>query len=311
MLQLVPPTLALPHAVLKRQGRGNPSPSPLAGEGRDGGYKRVDFRIIVKQRDGWVDQANPDTKIEDPKFDGTVKRGSATCPCCGYTTPVARVREQLKERNGGARDARMICVANVTPRTEGRMYRLPRGADLPAIEMAAGELRQRIADQSAPMRLVPDDQISLNEIRRISVPIYGMTRWSDLFSPRQLLALTTLTRLVNEVGAKLKREHDLGFAAAIQTGLALAVGKESDLTNSLCSWKPDAECPVHMMARQAIPMLWDFTEAVATSESSGSWSSMVERTAYAMNSGIMPTEDTGQAIQCSAAEHALDRKSVV
>ena len=58
--------------------------------------KRVDFHIIVKQRGGWVNQANPKTKIENPKFDGTVKRGSATCPCCGYTTPVARVREQLK-----------------------------------------------------------------------------------------------------------------------------------------------------------------------------------------------------------------------
>ena len=28
------------------------------------------------------------------------KRGSATCPCCGYTTPVARVREQLRKRGG-------------------------------------------------------------------------------------------------------------------------------------------------------------------------------------------------------------------
>jgi len=60
-----------------------------------------------------------------------------------------------------------------------------------------------------------------------------------------------------------------------------------------------------MMARQAIPMLWDFAEAVATCESSGSWSSMVERTAYAISSGVMPVEDTGHAIQCSAAEHAL------
>ena len=52
---------------------------------------RVDFKIIVKQQDAWVKQADPKTKIENPKFDGTVKRGSATCPCCGYTTPVARV----------------------------------------------------------------------------------------------------------------------------------------------------------------------------------------------------------------------------
>ena len=72
--------------------------------------KRVDFQIIVKQRGGWVHQDDPKTKIEDPKFDGTVKRGSATCPCCGYTTPVARVRAQLKERRGGANDARLMCV---------------------------------------------------------------------------------------------------------------------------------------------------------------------------------------------------------
>src|SRR5580658_3371339 len=47
---------------------------------------RVDFQIIVKQNDRWVLQDNPQTKIESPSFDGTVKRGSGTCPCCGYTT---------------------------------------------------------------------------------------------------------------------------------------------------------------------------------------------------------------------------------
>jgi len=65
--------------------------------------KRVDFQIIVKQHDGWVDQANANTRVETPQFDGTVRRGSATCPCCGYTTPVARVREQFKTRRGGGK----------------------------------------------------------------------------------------------------------------------------------------------------------------------------------------------------------------
>ena len=58
--------------------------------------KRVDFRIIIKQANGWVTQDNHETKVEDPNFDGTMKRGSATCPCCGYTTPIARVKENLK-----------------------------------------------------------------------------------------------------------------------------------------------------------------------------------------------------------------------
>ena len=92
--------------------------------------KCVDFQIIVKQRDSWVDQANPKTKIEDPKFDGTVKRGSATCPCCGYTTPVARVREQLKARHGGANDARLYCVVTTRDDEQGRFYRLPTENDV-------------------------------------------------------------------------------------------------------------------------------------------------------------------------------------
>jgi hypothetical protein len=49
----------------------------------------VDFDILVKQRDGWVSQSDLKTPIASPSFEGTVKRGSATCPCCGYTTPVA------------------------------------------------------------------------------------------------------------------------------------------------------------------------------------------------------------------------------
>jgi adenine-specific DNA methylase len=267
--------------------------------------KRVDFQIIAKQRGCWVHQDDPKTKIEDPKFDGTVKRGSATCPCCGYTTPVARVRAQLKERHGGANDARMMCVAGLSPKSEGRAYRLPCAEDFTAIERARHELQKRIKAHSGRVSLVPDEPLDVRGIRHTWAMIYGFETQGDFYSTRQMLALTTLSRLVNQVGAALKREHDAGFAAAVQTGLAFAVSKESDLTNSLCSWKPDAECPVHMMARQAIPMLWDFTEAVATSESSGSWSSMVERTAYAMASAVMPSDQTGQTTQCSAAKHVL------
>jgi hypothetical protein len=42
--------------------------------------KRVDFRIIIKQSGGWVDQNDTKQKITNPNFSGTVARGSATCP---------------------------------------------------------------------------------------------------------------------------------------------------------------------------------------------------------------------------------------
>ncbi len=82
--------------------------------------KSVDFKIIVKQRGGWVNQDDAHERIANPKFDGTMKRGSATCPCCGYTTPVARVSEQLKFHRGGANNARLMCVVTTQANEQGR-----------------------------------------------------------------------------------------------------------------------------------------------------------------------------------------------
>src|SRR5690606_5899868 len=55
---------------------------------------------------------------------GTVQRGSATCPICNFTTPVASVRRQLSGRNGGAADARAVCVVTTRPNGKGRSYRI-------------------------------------------------------------------------------------------------------------------------------------------------------------------------------------------
>jgi adenine-specific DNA methylase len=105
--------------------------------------KRVDFEIIERRNGEWVSQTNPQSAIRNPQFDGTVRRGSATCPCCGYTTPVASVRRQLKERRGGATDARLFCVVTTKPSEQGRFYRLPTLNDLGVVQKAAEELERR------------------------------------------------------------------------------------------------------------------------------------------------------------------------
>ncbi|RZB29407.1 MAG: hypothetical protein AEth_01224 [Candidatus Argoarchaeum ethanivorans] len=92
--------------------------------------KRVDFEIIK------------DVRAQDVA-DGTVRRGSATCPCCGFTTPVKSVRQQLKARRGGAEDARLFCVVTTRLGQMGRFYRLPTERDLEAVQNAAEELERR------------------------------------------------------------------------------------------------------------------------------------------------------------------------
>ena len=153
--------------------------------------KRVDFEIIENATA--KDVAN-----------GTVQRGSATCPVCGYTTPVTSIRQQLKKRHGGTADARLFSVVTARTHEQGRHYRVPTDRDVDLAAAAAAELKRRKKTHNGPLSLVPDEQISLNEIRRISIPLYGMATWGDCFSPRQALALVTIRKWISQVSLDKK-----------------------------------------------------------------------------------------------------------
>ncbi len=155
---------------------------------------RIDFEIIEKQGNRWVSQANPQVEVENPQFDGTVRRGSATCPVCGYTTPVKSVRAQLKERKGGAADARLFCVVTTRPAEQGRFYRLPNERYLEAVRKAAEELERRKREHMGLLSLVPDEELDIRGIRHTWAMIYGLDYWGDYFTSRQALALSTLNR---------------------------------------------------------------------------------------------------------------------
>jgi len=233
---------------------------------------------------------------------GTVARGSATCPVCGHTTPLSAVKTQLKSRHGGSNDARLLCVVLVPSVGSGRLYRLPTSDDYTAVQRAASALTARLRESNGSESLIPDEPTKNYHVFVNRGPIYGMTSWSDYFTDREALGLSVVSSAIRSVP---QGTADTGLAKATRTLLALSLSKEADLTNALCGWKPDAECPVHLFARQAIPMVWDFAESVVTSESSGSWASMFERTAYAIDRMPSVLGSTGQATQASAVSHPL------
>ncbi|MEQ8850944.1 MAG: DUF1156 domain-containing protein [Phycisphaerales bacterium] len=303
--------------------------------------------------------------------DGTVARGHATCPVTGHVTPVESVREQLKRRRGGAYDARLFAVVTTltTKRytgrrdeknfqgwsEQGRFYRLPTKRDDEAFAAAIEELstQQSRVETNEPS-IVPDEIISLNELRRISVPIYGMERWGDLFSARQALALSTLARLVREVGERLKAgemppavsktcasvdgrgskgnrgmemfaespgvtseantvlddAYPHGMAEAVQTCLAMAVGRQADYGSALCRWVPPGEFIGNTFGRQAIGMIWDFAEVPTGSVATGGFSGAMNWVAGALEANISVGTLPGQVAQASATNHPLPDDSV-
>ena len=250
--------------------------------------KRVDFEII-----------------EEPKAkdvsDGTVARGSATCPCCGYTTPVTSVREQLKKRRGGADDARLFAVVTTRVGEKGRFYRLPCERDLGAARKAANEMERRNAEHTGELSLVPDEEICLNEIRRISVPLYGMATWGDLFSARQALALTTIQRLIRDITVT----GDSELSNALRASLAMALDRQADFQSALVTWAANGEFMRDTFPRQALGMVWDFAEGNPWADSSGNWDGAVNWVGRVLDHVAGSLVTPGQSEKASATSQSL------
>jgi len=241
---------------------------------------------------------------------GPVARGHATCPVTGYTTKVKSVRSQLMQRQGGSRDSRLLAVASVHATKKGRTYRLPQRSDEHAVAMAGAKLAAMESEAVGALSLVPDESFTGLEPRRIPVPQYGIARFRDLFTDRQLLALTVLRQLIDQAHARLCAREDAELATAVKIWLAMTFSRLTDLNNAMTNWVANVECPKHLFGRQAIPMVWDFAEANPLAESSGSWASMVERTAYSTEGSLYTAPGFATAAQESATAHSLPDDSV-
>lgn len=256
--------------------------------------KRVDFEIMK------------DAKADDVGI-GTIRKGNATCPVCGFTTAVTSVRRQLKERRGGADGARLFTVVTINQREQGRTYRLPTRNDLQAALSAKQKLNDEVIKSNGNLSLVPDEEFTGLEPRRIPLPQYGMRGFADLFNSRQKLTLTTLARLVRQVGEELARHCDLGLAKATQSCLALAVSRHADINASLAMWHITRELVTHVFGRQAMPMVWDYAEANSFSGASGSFSGGVNWIVAVLDQQVPHSGDVERA---SATDHPLPDDTV-
>jgi len=178
----------------------------------------------------------------------------------------------------------------------------------------------------AQPRWTPDLEIN-HHPRDIKTQIYGLTKYGDLFTRRQLVALNTFSDLVQEVRA-LARSHALeaglgheesgidsggvgasAYADAVAVYLAFAVDKGTNYWSALCAWSTSTEKMISTFGRQALPMVWDFTEANPFSDSSGNWDLGVEQAAK-MLVGLGYWE-RGEAAQASAQSQEIGASKVV
>lgn len=273
------------------------------------GKRSFALRLVVDHSMRHVSFAILEGEQVDPReaAKGTIARGAATCPVCGFTMKVDRVRAQLRERHGGASDARLVAVVVATSGVQGRRYRLPTERDLRAIATAVAALRALRQERSwNGLPLIPDESTTHYHSFVNRGPIYGMTSWSDYFTPRQQLALGTMVKEI----ALTETGVDPDFDKALRTCLALALSRQVDASSSLCRWHTTRELHVGTFGRQALPMVWDFSEVNVLSEATGGFLGAIEWVAKVVEENATLPAGRAQVQMASATHHPLPDDSV-
>lgn len=225
--------------------------------------------------------------VEGDQYQFTVKMGSAP----------SNSEEGTKAKGRGAN---FRCIVSDVPisgdyiKTEGQAGRM--GAKLMAV--VAEGLRGRV--YLTPMKQIeaiarqaeptwkPDVVIS-GTTQYLGIKPYGMEKFSQIFTDRQLVALTTFSDLVQEVREHLNRNapavslHDngkpivisdidaFGYGDAVAVYLAFALSKLMDYATTLCRWFPERDSARSTFSRQALSMSWDYTELNPLHDATGSF----------------------------------------
>jgi len=199
----------------------------------------------------------------------------------------------------------MLAAVTLRPGEQGRHYRLPTQSDYEAVRKAherlaaiVGEWERGGKEGLCP---VPDEPLPPIGTLGFRVQRYGMLQWGDLFTGRQKIGLTVLGRWIQGAGG----------AQAIRELLALVLDRVASRSSSLCLWRfhADQEKVEHIFGRQTLSMVWDFGEAVVTSQSTGSFSDGIEVVAGCVEAVSRIFDGAGQVQQADACELPLPAES--
>lgn len=232
----------------------------------------------------------------------SVERGNGTCVATNAPIPGDYIKAEANAGRMG-----QVLLAVVGEGAHGRVYAAPSSVD------ESVDVRPDLSAIAGP---VP------RHLTGGTCAVYGLDDWSKLFTPRQLLALTTFSDLLGDVrevveaDAKSRgladdqiplRDGGTGataYADAIVTYLAFAVDKAANLWSSIVSWMNDRGAFREVFARQAIPMTWDFAEANPFSGRGGDFGLFVDK--IRMSIAALPASSFGHTEQRDARARIKD-----
>ncbi|MEO5316322.1 DUF1156 domain-containing protein [Pseudarthrobacter sp. CC12] len=250
---------------------------PLVGSWTASGRKGSEtyFVPISNGDDNGFDVRVVHGKTGEPA--GTMKRAGATCPACDAAIPLDYVKEE-----------------GVAGRMSSRLL---------ALQVRHGRARSFVAADGAQRRAATDvptvdvgflDADLSTHSQYMAPPRYGLTRFRDLFSPRQLAMLVAFVEELDGIEALIlseartaglpddDRRYSEGgqgpraYAEAMRILLALGIGRLTNRQSTLCIWDATRDNVQQVFSRQAYSMTWFYAEANPFAGASGSFSGQID-----------------------------------
>jgi putative DNA methylase len=218
--------------------------------------KKVEFKVIESTTENGLGF--------DPSSGST--RGNSICRHCGTKVDVKYVKQ---EGNIGKINQQLMAIVCTTPGEQGKTYL-----------SATDYLHYLPDDYKIKIRLeklceetgltVPNEPLPEYGVLGFRVQPYGLLKWLDLFTPRQLLSLMTFVKWVKLAHQEiLQQGYEEELAKAITTFISCAISSFANSFSVICRWIPQNQQMGSTFSRQAIPMTWDYAEITPFGGSSG------------------------------------------
>lgn len=261
--------------------------------------KEVEFELVETTTEKGLDF--------DPSAGSS--RGNCTCRHCGTTLKKDYVKEQGKSSKIGQQLMAIICTK---PGKKGKFY------------LSASQYKQYIPNEmEIQSRLenllneislsIPYESLSLEDNRSFWITEYGLTKFGELFTSRQMLSLMTFVKWVRLAYEELLHQgYEEELAKGILTYLGLMINRIADRASTLCTYDPNPKQSGinHTFSRQALQMIWDFAEGCPIGESSGSASNslpwIIDFIKQEANGGLPGILQRSSATSMSIESESLD-----
>src|SRR5205809_5147452 len=155
----------------------------------------------------------------------------------------------------------MIAIVATKRYTKGKVYLA--GTDLEQLIPNFNDIEHKIDQLCLQMKLTkPEEPLPIRGTLGFRIQSYGILKWKELFTPRQLLALLTfVTEVQMAYSVILEEAVDPDRAGAIITYLGMMIDRLAEDLSTLCRWNAVGGKLQGTFGRQALPMIWDFAES--------------------------------------------------